>query len=306
MQKTEIVETERPRRAMQVVPLEPGLLYGRRSLVVGVFVFVLSIVNLCFVFNTELANESLFDTVALCYIILTALSLFSLPRWRALNKRRQQATRYNLAVILPTRAFGQPQADLPALPDRFAISTHPRQFRILILVISLVFALIVTGAFIYSYGQDMLQAVQHGVPMTLVALEIALNIAILPFLIADFFMLYTLALRQQLIATREGLICRWGYHITSIPWQQARLFAIIGQGNRDSGPAFYELASETALIRWSSHASSRPARRTPTAVMFANNSYVEPDPSAAELPQQVQCLNIIIAERTGLPLYDLR
>ncbi len=59
---------------------------------------------------------------------------------------------------------------------------------------------------------------------------------------------FVLAPRQYLIATQDGLIGYRGLRLRVIPWQEARLFAVIAKQET----LVYELASSTTLIRWSS------------------------------------------------------
>jgi hypothetical protein len=308
MQEAETISDERPRRAAQVVPLEPSLRNRRRNFVILAFLTVLTIVNIRLVFETELLRDSFFNSVALCSIFCLLISLFSRSHWSKLNQRRQQAARYNLAVGVRARAT---TPDLPALPDSFAIDIRPRWFAIYALVLCSGLFFVLIMALTYSYGQDMFQSTQHGVPMALVVLEISLNIATLLF--ATTIMLITFVrapYRQQLIATSEGLTCRRGLRTNFIPWQQACLFAIIGQAStgKQESLLFYELASRDTVIRW------------PSAYRFVNQGWGTTVPNAVtwrygllagpaavrEFPQQIQFLNILVAEYTGLPLYDLR
>jgi len=303
MQKAETISDERPRKAARVVPLEPSLRNRRRNFVILAFLTVLTIVNIRLVFETEILRDSFFNSVALCSIFCLLISLFSRSHWSKLNQRRQQAARYNLAVGIRARAT---TPDLPALPDSFAIDIRPRWFAIYALALCSGLFFVLTMALIYSYGQDMFQSTQHGVPMALVVLEISLNIAIL--LLATAIMLITFVrapYRQQLIATSEGLTCRRGLRTNFIPWQQACLFAIIGQAKSKYGPVFYELASPRVLIRWPSHVVDQVTRHTPAEVIMSRHSLTRPA-AAREFPQQIQFLNILVAEYTGLPLYDLR
>lgn len=113
-----------------------------------------------------------------------------------------------------------------------------------------------------------------------------------------------LAPRQELRATEKGLLCRKGLRLSFIPWSQARLFGVIA---RKQGVLAYELASETSLIRWTDrvvgvYGSAFP----PGMVGLVPLRLARPALSQEEYHEQIDQLVVLVAERTGLPLYDLR
>ncbi|HEX7734030.1 MAG TPA: hypothetical protein VF458_04185, partial [Ktedonobacteraceae bacterium] len=68
---------------------------------------------------------------------------------------------------------------------------------------------------------------------------------------------------------------------------------------------FYELASKDTVIRWPSmnkRVNRSSLTDTPSSVTLLGHGIRPSD----LFPQQARYLNIIVAERTGLQLYDLR
>ena len=310
MQRIESVIEERPPRAAQVVPLEPSLRSRYRYLYYTGFILAIFIVNLVIAFHEVLLNYSFFNLTAVFYLINFITSISSFKRWRVLDQRRQQAARYNLTTGLPARASAPPRAEAPALPDLFVISTQRRWVLICILAFSLGLLICMAGVLTYSSAQSMLQEVPHGVSIAVVIWESALNVALVLLFCYVVFSLLVIYPRQQLMASRDGLSARRGYQTSFIPWHQARLFAIVGQASpgQQEPMLFYELASNDSVIRWPSTSTFLNHLRgtVPAGVTLLYSIQTRPASFATEFPQQIQFLNIIVAERTGLPLYDLR
>jgi len=109
--------------------------------------------------------------------------------------------------------------------------------------------------------------------------------------------------RQHLIATQDGLICQRGLHFSSLPWSEAKLFAVVAESQ---GIFVYELASHTSIIRWSSKVT--PRRNVfPAAVMgIAPLGLAQAATSDEEYQWKTRLLTAMVAARTNLPLYDLR
>ena len=312
MQRAETVVEERPQPAMQVVPTEPSLRQRYYLLPTYIALLLLFCINIFIIFGSiVLLNHSLITLATFYYVIVPLISLFPFKPWRILNQRRQQAARYNLTTGILARAGEQPRFEASDLPDSFAIYAQRRWVPTCTIALFLGLVLILGGILTYTYGQSMLQEIQHGVSMAAVIWEISLNSALFLLFCGLTFYLLVISPRQQIIATRDGLACRRGNQTSFIPWHQARLFAIIGQAsvNKQEPMLFYELASNDAVIRWPSankFVNRGLESKVPANVTFLSNIQTRPAGSAAEFPQQVQFLNIIIAERTGLPLYDLR
>lgn len=307
MQESKTISEERPRQAKQVVPLEPSLRARYWLLLVDVALLLLFIVNFQFAFNPVILNHSFFSLLILYVLIILVLHIFPLKRWRMLNERRQQMARYNLTTGAWERAVA-PQADTLELPDTFVIASQRHWLATFISALLYGLFLCLLGAITYTFNQAMLLATYYGLSLPVVIWEILLNIVYVLFLAWLPLRWLIFSPRQQLIATRDGLLCCRGYRTSYIPWQQATLFAVIGKSSRKAGAVlFYELASKNATIRWPSANVFVPrgiGTRIPTAMPFLYNLLVRPFP-IGEFQQQVQFLNSIVAERTRLPLYDL-
>jgi hypothetical protein len=106
-------------------------------------------------------------------------------------------------------------------------------------------------------------------------------------------------IESSVVADEMGFSVYWGKRrLKHIPWNEALLFAIVYTRGLfySTTPRMFELASEREIIRWQGQSGhfrrdwqfSR-ARMTPEQYAFV-----------------IQELQTIIAEKTGLPLYDLR
>jgi hypothetical protein len=272
----------------------------------GIIVLLLYIIDVYFTSSGVSQENSCLHIAGFYYVIFTAAALFALSQWKALDKRRQQAARYLLVTGASRNAVNQPPEGISDLPEIFAIRSRRRWSGTCMLIVLCALLLSVPGIVVYAYWRGSSQAIQQGLPAAFVILQNGLNIVIWLLLLLLVVGMLIFAPRQELIATREGLTCRRGYRLSFIPWSQARLFAVIGQPDSEHTPAFYELASQNTLIRWPAHLSRQPVYGRPVGVMRFASSLARPEQPSAEFPQQVQFLNIIIAERTGLPLYDLR
>lgn len=310
MQQNEIIVQARPPRAWRVVPLEPSLRSRRVTLLIGLFLLVIIIAE-TFSFWESPFYATLWDSsylsFSLYYIVYGLVYVLSASPWRALNKRRQQASRYNLATGLPGHAM---QAYLSDLPTRFMIRLQRRWPATGIMGILCGLFLICMGKTLYTYWQASIQAVVHqGMPVILAFLQNGFNVAILLMLVWGTINYLVYTPRQKLIATPGGLLYQRGYRTNYIAWQEARLFAVIGrQYSKKRGRIlYYELASADTVIRWPSRPRGRgePWIDMPSAVSLLGGILAGPTSSAETFQQEVQLLNIIVNARSGLPLYDL-
>lgn len=106
---------------------------------------------------------------------------------------------------------------------------------------------------------------------------------------------------KQLIADEMGLTMKFGLPVKpqSIPWSEARLFAIdmcSKTGNKKSKQAYQlELASQQEVICWQDSMQIVPVEMLVSKPALANEEYA----------RQLQALRAVIAEKTSLPLSDL-
>jgi len=115
--------------------------------------------------------------------------------------------------------------------------------------------------------------------------------------------IFILAPRQRLIATQDGLICYRYWRFSYIPWHEARLFAAVGEYNQT---IVYELASSTQVIRWASRPTALSKNNLPEATMGLAPLGLIKAENPEEYQWQVRQLTAMVADRIGLPLYDLR
>jgi hypothetical protein len=102
---------------------------------------------------------------------------------------------------------------------------------------------------------------------------------------------------QQIQFTEAGFLRYTRKKVTVIPWEEARLFAIVPVSpdlRKTSSPfTAYELSSANEVLRWST---------SKHMALFIGQKRLTP----REHRQQMQALLSVIVAKTHLPLYDLR
>jgi hypothetical protein len=86
----------------------------------------------------------------------------------------------------------------------------------------------------------------------------------------------------------------------SISWHQAHLFAIVGGGKHENSAVCYELSGPESIVRW-----VRVRRGMPYYPLWLAAA-TKPKASFDDYEREMDALLSLIAEKTGLPLYDLR
>jgi hypothetical protein len=268
------------RKPERVVPLEPRLKSWRYELIFSPIMLVLGIGILFlpnefhygFLLNPS-ANGPFFISFGLSPLIRYA---YHVKQLKYFDKRRQQAAILNFET--------RPYATAYPFPDVF------------------LFAILH-----YEWQRDLTIITQQKLPLDGVYLGVGIDVAYV--ISIGIFLAQSLfySSRQQLIATEGGLICHLGTRFSYIPWQEARLFATIGGSGekRDAPPRFYELASATEVIRWSTlpYASFGAPYQTMGITHFGQ---AQAYPSDEEYCRQMLTLLSFIAAQTRLPLHDLR
>ncbi|MGB8344073.1 MAG: hypothetical protein WCD86_04270 [Ktedonobacteraceae bacterium] len=204
------------------------------------------------------------------------------------------------------RAWRQDCSDIPA---QFALRLRRRWLGSWIVSITRGLELVVLVLFLSAFWRDTVSLLMHQQEsLVLALLQTVLNVAVVFYALGSAVVTLVFTPRQQVTATRDGLFCRLGYHFSFIPWQQARLFAVIGEKEtkKHGGVFFYELASEQTIIRWSSRPTPTGPWHMPSTAVGVTGLLVQADCSGQEYEQRVQTLLAIVADRTGLPLCDLR
>ena len=293
----------------RVVPLEPTLKTRRYVLFFGIAIGAAYIVTLLFFrsVNKVIFYADPFFAFLWLYSFYPIIYVVEGKTWRALEKKRQEAARYNLALGLSAQsAFRRDLSDVPA---RFAIRLRRRWLATYVLGIAGGLLLVMMAFLLYFCWADTVSMVIHQQESIVLALlQTALNITVLLVSIVSLVLDLYFGPRQQLTATQDGLFCRQRYHFRYIPWEQVRLFAVIGEGEtkKRRDVYFYEVSSEATVIRWSSLPMSGRTRETPGATIGVTGWLAQADCSERAYQQQIQTLIAIVASRTGLPLYDLR
>jgi hypothetical protein len=101
--------------------------------------------------------------------------------------------------------------------------------------------------------------------------------------------------QQRIEVTEQGLAVSYQGKISSIPWQDARLFTINGF-NQPRLPLFYELSGKRSSLLWMQVRPGNPRRQF---------YYLAPTIPFEEYTNKMQALHALIATHTQLPLYNL-
>lgn len=292
----------------KVVPFEPTLKTQRYLLFFGIVVLVAYIITLVLFrqANTIIFGVDSFFFLLWMYCFYPLFYFIYGKPWRKLEKKRQQVARYNLSKGLPTQIAGlQDYSDFPA---RFAIRLRRRWLFSWVVSIARGLELVVLVLLLFAFWRDTVSLLMHQQEsLVLALLQTILNVVVVFYALGSVVVTLVFTPRQQVTATCDGLLCRLGYHFNYIPWQQARLFAVIGEKEtkKHGKVFFYELSSEQAVIRWSSRPTPRGPWDMPSTAVGVTKWLVQADCSETEYEQRVQTLLAIVGTRTCLPLYDL-
>lgn len=204
------------------------------------------------------------------------------------------------------RAWQQDCSDSQA---QFALRLQRRWLGFWIVSITRGLELVILVLLLSVFWRDTVSLLIHQQEsLVLALLQTVLNVAVVFYALGSAVVTLVFTPRQQVTATRDGLFCRLGYHFSYIPWQQARLFAIIGEKEtkKHGRVFFYELSSEQAVIRWTSRPTLTGPWHMPSTAVGVAGLLVQADCSEKEYERRVQTLLAIVEARTGLSLYDLR
>ncbi|HYL44662.1 MAG TPA: hypothetical protein VEU97_14860 [Ktedonobacteraceae bacterium] len=298
------------RKPERVVPLEPWLKSWRYQLIFSPIMLVLGIGILFlpsefhygFLLNPS-ANFPFLISFGLSPLISYA---FHVKQWKYFEKRRQQAAMLNFETRPYATAYPFPDVFTPQLPINIRMRRDWPGIWTWCILYAL-FLVILFAMMHYEWQRDLTIITQQKLPLDEVYLGVGIDVAYV--ISIGIFMAQSLfySSRQQLIATEGGLICHLGTRFSYIPWQEARLFAAIGGSGekRDAPPRFYELASATEVIRWSTlpYASFGAPYQTMGITHFGQ---AQAYPSDEEYCRQMLTLLSFIAAQTRLPLHDLR
>ncbi|MGB8344078.1 MAG: hypothetical protein WCD86_04295 [Ktedonobacteraceae bacterium] len=297
------------RSTSRVVPIEPTLEIRRNILFFGIAMGVTYIVTLLLFqpMNQIIFYADPFFALLWVYSFYPLVYIIRGKPWRTLEKKRQQAARYNLTRGLPTQAAFQ--RDCTDVPSHFVLRLHRRWLISWLASITRGLEVMVMLLLFYLIWRNTaLLLIHQKESIALALVQTVLNVAVVLFYAVFAVVTLVFTPRQQLTATQDGLFCRKGYHFSYIPWQQARLFAVIGEmkTKKHHKVIFYELSSEKAVIRWSSLPTPGRAWDMPSTAVGITRGLAQAACSEKEYQQQIQTLISIVTTKTGLPLYDLR
>jgi hypothetical protein len=242
------------------------------------------------------------DVLIAAIFITPFINIQHFSPWRRFERDRQRVVQNHFSGIVMA-SLSLPEMHTP-LPTSLSLSLR-RNWRV-VRIAAPIYALL-GGLFLWDYAvgwqMNMQHLAQQGalsgwvLPGGIIA-ALPVCLLCLPIIAALLF-----AHRQHLIATQDGLICQRGLRFSSLPWSEAKLFAVVAESQ---GTFVYELASHTSIIRWSSKVT--PRRNVfPAAVMgFAPLGLAQAATTDEEYQWQIRLLTAMVAARTNLPLYDLR
>jgi len=225
----------------------------------------------------------------LLFVILGSALFWYVAPWAQIEERRQcAALQEGIPVPLATE---QPAPDETALTLTYTIKLYPKW------TIPIICFLIVTplssGALLWLvYAPPNAQPEPSWLPFAVIGVSIFWSA-----LVASLFPLLgwrRINISEKGIKVQECSIPSIGCNQRTIKWSEVRLFAIYPIRKHADLPVYYELASETTIVRWK---RMRPDMRPRLSKMPA---------PFEEYDRQMDALLFVIAAKTGLPLYDLR
>ena len=227
-------------------------------------------------------------SIPLLVIALFGASLFwyAAP-WAQVDKRRQSAVRQENALVPLARE--QPVPDETALSLPCKIKLRPR-WTIPPICFCVLTPLSCSTLLLLVYTTHPVPVDPGWIPFSIVSSIVwSALAALIPF----FYGWHTIKVTEDGLKVQECGIHSLGCNM-SIQWDEIRLFAIYPTRKHMDFPMYYELASQTAIVRWKRMRPGMRSRLTKMPVHFDDYN------------RQMDALLSVIAAKTGLPLYDLR
>ena len=233
------------------------------------------------------------------WTILAILYVFAVRTWKRFDHKRQAAAQGDQSLL----ATEQPVPNAQAISLPLTIRMRSNRRLLVIMTITLFVSLVIPFIIGLVFG---LQA--HTTPPTHpVYTEIGILLIILGawalvslLIVGTMYAILYIKGREQVTLTDYGiLVSGITPRLQSIPWSEARLFAIANPSNfkyfKDRQPMILEVTSEHNLVRW----TWLPSKSFRSA-------FAVPVLPPEEYDQQMRGVLSVIAAKTGLPLYDLR
>lgn len=212
--------------------------------------------------------------------------------WERIEQRRFAAVQGNRTLL----AAEHPMSNAASLPLPITIKLrYSKEFLLFNTGVALLLALLLAVAFIW-FNNGPLPFTSNRLLFFPVSFLILVVLVLVPCIAIFIAITFTPLWRQQLEVTESGLTARYDGGVSSIAWDEARLFAVYGTfGAQKSGAVItYELSSARAIVRWT---------------WVKGKSYfmgLEPTAPFDEYYLQMQALQVLVTAKTGLALYDLR
>ena len=216
--------------------------------------------------------EAFIGTCIFCLVFGGWQDIRKFVRLRRAEQRRQAAITNSQQVPL---AQPQPAPDPTVLPLPLVIFSRPGWLAYLVApLVAWVIILAFLFFFFWQYQNPLVLLLSS----VIVAVPVGIGTA--------------LSAYTWIEVGEEGMTTRTLFSRRTVRWHDASLFAIDAIVEPDKTPHHYELSSATAILRWSRE--QKPSRLTRLSSPFP------------EYVQQMDGLLMLIAGKTGLPLYDLR
>ncbi|HZU65635.1 MAG TPA: hypothetical protein VFA09_00030 [Ktedonobacteraceae bacterium] len=319
MLKTAHTKQQQAPRIVIVEPTLTRLRVSRWLMLIGGGIMLLGIVAIVISSLFDKSNPfpgSFFPFYVIFYFVYAVFMLFFFTRlykfWERLERRRQIAAAGDPSLL----AAQQPRPDADALPVptvigeaspaksntslRTTFKQRPNWKVFLIILGSFFVGMIVIAVLFFVFFPTLFPPLphHHTLPSIFVIIVIAVFVVLMLLYGGLLFGVMYFKARQHLTVTENGLMMFGFLKVHSVPWQEAKLFAIDGLfgAKRYPHPTIFELSSANDIVRWTW------MRRSSFRVVF----YARPVLSEEEYNRQMESLLSFIAARTGLPLYDLR
>jgi hypothetical protein len=248
----------------------------------------------------QFSSGLFFNTIGppIIWTALAILYVFVVRTWKRFDQKRQAAAQGDQSLL----ATEQPVPDAQAVSLPLTIRMRSNRRLLITMTITLFASLLIPFIIGLVFGLQARVTPPPTHPAHVGILLIILGVwALISLLVVGimYAILYIKA-REQVTLTDYGiLVSGITPRLQSIPWSEARLFAIANPSNfkyfKDRQPMILEVASEHNLVRW-----------TWLPLKSFRSGFAVPVLPPEEYDQQMRGVLSVIAAKTGLPLYDLR
>jgi uncharacterized membrane protein len=231
------------------------------------------------------------------WTVLAVAYVFVVRMWRRFDQKRQAAAQGDQSLL----ATEQPVPDAQAVSLPLTIRMRSNRRVLIIMTITLFISLLIPFIIGLVFGlQARATPPTHPVHVGILLIILGVWALVALLVVGIMYAILYVKAREQVTLTDYGiLVSGVTPRLQSIPWSEARLFAIVNPSNpkrfKDRLPLMLEVASEHNLVRWT-WLRSKSFR----------SGFAVPVLPPEEYEQQMRGVLSVIAAKTGLPLYDLR